>query len=186
MMTVAVQRLNEGARAALVAHFLALPTADRRLRFGSSLSPESIAAYVDEIDFDRDAVFGVHDDRLALVGVAHVAFGDDLAELGLSVLPAHRGHGVGGALFERAAAHARNRFIPRLFMHCLTENAPIIRMARRFGMAIVMDAGDANAHLKLPPASPASITGEFVTDRFALYDHALKAHAAAWKRPVSH
>ena len=67
MMTVAVQRLNEGARAALLAHFLALPTEDRRLRFGSSLSPEGITAYVDEINFDRDAVFGVHDDRLALV-----------------------------------------------------------------------------------------------------------------------
>jgi GNAT superfamily N-acetyltransferase len=181
-MTVAIQRLNENARAALVAHLLALPTEDRRLRFGASLSPESIAAYADKIDFDRDAVFAVHDDHLALVGVAHVAFGDDLAELGLSVLPAHRGHGVGGALFERAAAHARNRFIPRLFMHCLKENAPIMRIARRFGMAIVTDSGDADAHLELPPASPASITGEFVTETFALYDHALKTHTAAWKR----
>jgi GNAT superfamily N-acetyltransferase len=181
-MTAAIHRLNESARAALLAHFLALPTQDQRLRFGSSISPEGIAAYVDKIDFDRDALFAVQDDRLALVGVAHVAFGDDLAELGLSVLPAHRGNGVGGALFERAATHARNRFMPSLFMHCLKENAPIIRMARRFGMDIVTDIGDADAHLDLPPASPASITEEFVTDRLALYDYALKAHAAAWKR----
>jgi GNAT superfamily N-acetyltransferase len=180
--TVTVQRLNASARAPLLTHFLALPAEDRRLRFGSSLSPEGIAAYVDRIDFERDAVFAVHDDRLALVGVAHVAFGDDLAELGLSVLPAHRGHGVGGALFERAAAHARNRSIPRLFMHCLVENAPIMHIARRFGMDVVTDIGDADAHLELPPASPASIAGEFMTDRFALYDHALKAHIAAWKR----
>ena len=114
--------------------------------------------------------------------MAHVAFGDDHAELGLSVLPAHRGRGVGSALFERAAAHARNRFVGRLFMHCLRENAPIMRIARRYGMDIVTDIGDADAHLALPPASPASIAGEFVTDRFALYDHALKAHVAAWKR----
>jgi RimJ/RimL family protein N-acetyltransferase len=111
-----------------------------------------------------------------------VAFGDDLAELGLSVLPAHRGRGIGGALFERAAAHARNRFIPRLFMHCLKENAPIMRLARRFSMDIVTDLGDADAHLALPPASPASITGELIRDRFALYDYALKAHVAGWKR----
>lgn len=181
-MTVTVQRLNEGVRAALAAHFLALTTEDRRLRFGSSLSPEGIAAYVDGIDFDHDAVFGVHDDRLALVGVAHVAFGDDLAELGLSVLPAHRRRGVGSALFERAVAHARNRFIPRFFMHCLEENAPIMRIAQKFDMDVVAAAGDADAHLGLPPASPTSITGEFVTDRFALYDYALKAHVAAWKR----
>lgn len=181
MMTVAVHRLDEGARPALVAHFLALPPADRRLRFGSSLSPVGIAGYVDTIDFARDAVFAVHDDRLAPVGVAHVAFGDDVAELGLSVLPAYRGHGAGGALFERAAAHARNRFVSTLVMHCLAENAPIMRIARRFGMDIVADAGDADAHLELPPASPASFAGEFVADRFALYDHALKAQAVAWK-----
>jgi GNAT superfamily N-acetyltransferase len=181
-VTVAVQRLNDSARAALLAHFLALPTEDRRLRFGSSLSPDGIAAYVDKIDFDHDAAFAVHDDHLALAGVAHVAFGDDHAELGLSVLPAHRGQGVGSALFERASAHARNRFVPRLFMHCLKENAPIMRIARRFGMDIVTDIGDADAHLELPPASPASITGEFITDKFAFYDYALKAHVAGWKR----
>jgi GNAT superfamily N-acetyltransferase len=179
-MTVTVQRLNEGTRAALAEHFLALPTEDRRLRFGASLGPEGVASYVDGIDFDRDAVFGVHDDRLAIVGVAHVGFGDDSAELGLSVLPAHRGRGVGSALFERGAAHARNRFMSTLFMHCLKENAPIMRIAQRFGMHIVTEAGDADAHLELPPASPASITGEFVADRFALYDYALKAHVAAW------
>ncbi len=169
-------------RAALVAHFLALPPEDRRLRFGSSLSSQGIAAYVDDIDFDRDAIFAVHDDGLALVGVAHVAFGDEVAELGLSVLPAHRGCGVGSALFERAVAHARNRFIPRLYMHCLNENAPIMHIAQRFDMDIVTDSGDADAHLDLPPASAKSITDEFVTNRLALYDYALKAHVAAWKR----
>lgn len=181
-MTVSVQRLDEGGRAALAAHFVALPTDDRRLRFGASLSPDAIATYVHSIDFDRDAVFGVYDDDLTLVGVAHVALGDELAELGLSVLPGHRGRGAGSALFDRAMAHARNRFIPRLFMHCLTENTSIMRIARRFGMDIVIDAGDADAHLELTPASPASITSEFVANRFALYDYALKAHVAVWRR----
>jgi GNAT superfamily N-acetyltransferase len=180
MMAVAIQRLSDGVRATLVAHFLALPMKDRCLRFGASLAPRVIAAYVDGIDFDRDAVFGVHDDRLALVGVAHVAFEDDLAEVGLSVLPVHRGRGVGAALFERAAAHARNRCIPRLFMHFLLGNAPIMRIAQRFRMDIVTGAGDADAHLELPPASLASIVGEFLTDTFALYDRALKAVGVAW------
>jgi GNAT superfamily N-acetyltransferase len=179
-MSIPVQRRNDGARAALAAHFHALPAEDRRLRFGSSLSTEGIIAYCDGIDFRRDAVFGVHDDRLALVGVAHAAFGEDFAELGLSVLPAHRGRGLGSALFERAAAHARNRLVPRLFMHCLAQNVAIMRIARKFGMAIVTDAGDADAHVELSPASAASIAGEFVTDGFALYDYALKSHLAAW------
>jgi GNAT superfamily N-acetyltransferase len=164
MMTVVVQRLNEGVRATLVEHFLALPMKDRNLRFGTALAPGGIAAYVDRIDFDRDAVFGVHDDRLSLVGVAHVALEDDLAELGLSVLPAHRRRGLGGALFERAMAYARNRCMPRLFMHFLSENAPIMRIARRFGMHIVARGVETDAHLKLLPASPASIAGELLTD----------------------
>jgi GNAT superfamily N-acetyltransferase len=179
-VTFAIQRLDARSRAALKSHFLALPAGDRRLRFGASLVPERVAAYVDEIDFDRDAVFAAHDDRLALVGVAHVAFTGEHAELGLSVLPGHRGSGVGGALFERATTHARNRFVSSLFMHCLAENAPIMRMARRFDMAVVTESGDAEAHLALSPASLASISQGFVCDRLALYDYALKAQAAAW------
>jgi GNAT superfamily N-acetyltransferase len=181
-VTPAVKRLGNSARAALLKHFLALPGEDRRLRFGASVSPASIAAYIDGIDFDSSAIFAVHDDRLHLVGVAHVAFGDDMAELGLSVLPSHRGHGVGGAMFERAVAHARNRLAPRLFMYCLADNVPIMSMARKFGMDIVMHTGDADAHLMLAPASAASIAGEFVTNRLAEFDHALKVHNATWRR----
>ena len=150
-MTVAVQRLNEGARVAVVAHLLALSPQDRSMRFGASLASDFIAAYVDRIDFDRDAVFGIRDGRLDLVGVAHVAFDDDLAELALSVLPGHRGRGVGSALFERAVAHARNRSTPKLFMHFLAGNAPIMRIAQKFGMDIFACAGSADAYLRLIP-----------------------------------
>jgi len=179
--TIEVQRLADGTRTALVAHFLSLPVEDRRLRFGASISAERIEAYVDQIDFGRDAVFGVFDDELALVGVAHVGFLDDVAELGISVLPAYRGRGAGRALFARAAEHARNRFVPRVFMHCLAENAAMMHIARASGMDIVVEAGDADAHLALSPASPASVTGEYLTDRLALFDYALKAHVATLK-----
>ena len=181
MPTIPVQRLDERSRAALLAHFLVLSPEDRRLRFGTSVSAETIAGYVDGIDFNRDAVFAVHDDSLALVGIAHLALGGDHAELGLSVLPAHRGRGVGTAVFERGTEHARNRLASTLFMHCLQENAAIVRIARRAGMHIVTEFGDADAHLTLPPASAGSIAEELVADRVALYDYALKAQVAAWK-----
>ena len=177
---IAVQHLGASSRPALLTHLLALSTDDRRLRFGAALSSEALAAYVDGIDFRRDAVFAVHDDRLALLGVAHVGFGDDIAELGLSVLPGHRASGIGSTLFERGACHARNRRVPHLLMHCLAENGPVMRMARRFGMQIVAASGDADAHLALPPASAGSITREFVDDRFALYDYAMKSQVMAW------
>jgi GNAT superfamily N-acetyltransferase len=179
--TIEVQRLTERTRTALPTHLLSLPAEDRRLRFGASISAERIEAYVAAIDFGRDAVFGVYDDELALVGVAHVAFLDDAAELGISVLPEHRGRGAGRALFARAAEHARNRFVSTVFMHCLAENAAMMHIARTSGMEIVVEAGDADAHLALSPASPASVTGEYLTDRLALFDYALKAHVATLK-----
>ncbi len=181
MTRASAQRLSDNARAALQAHFLALRTEDLRLRFGTPLAPESIAAYVERIDFDRDAVFGIHDDALVLIGAAHVAFGDDAAELGISVLPGHRRRGVGSSLFQRAAEHVRNRFVSTLFMHCLAENATMMRIARRAGMDVVVEMGEADARLELPPASPASIAGEFVANRLSLYDYALKANVASWR-----
>ena len=174
---VHVQRLGEASRLALRRHFLDLDAEDVRLRFGVTISATAIANYVDRIDFDSDAVFGVHDDELALVGVAHVGFTEDMAELGVSVLPAHRGRGIGSALLARAADHVRNRFVTRLFMHCLAENSAMMHIARKLGMKIFVDTGEADAFVKLAPADQASVAGEFVDQRLALFDYALKAQA---------
>lgn len=67
-------------------------------------------------------------------------------------------------------------------MHCLAENAAIMHIARKSGMHIVAAAGDVDAHLSLAPASPLSITGEYLVDRLALYDYALKSHVSTLRR----
>ena len=41
-------------------------------------------------------------------GVVHLACLHGSADLGISVLSPYRGHGIGTALFKRAAMHARN------------------------------------------------------------------------------
>ena len=179
---VSVQRLTEGSRPELSRHFLSLGREDVRLRFGVVIPAAAIAEYVERIDFDADAVFGVHDEELALTAVAHVAFTDDMAELGVSVLPASRRRGIGAALVARAAEHARNRRTQRLYMHCLAENAVMIRIAQRAGMTVVIDAGDADGQLVLPPSTPMSVTSEMLADRVALYDYALKTNVEAWRR----
>ena len=139
-MTFPIQRLGDRSRASYASHLSALPRDDVRLRFGAPLGREGIDAYVARIDFDTDAVFAAHDDRLEPAGVAHVGIVDGTAELGVSVLPGHRGRGLGGALVARACEYARNRRIGRLWMHHLAENAAMMRIARRVGMAIVVDA----------------------------------------------
>ena len=182
MIARTVQRIESSARGAFLSHLMALPADDLRLRFGTTLAPAAIGAYVDRIDFDRDAVFAVHDDRLAIIGAAHVGFFEDAAELGVSVSAGHRGQGIGSALIVRASDHARNRRTMRLYMHCLAENAAMIAIARRAGMSIVISAGEADAHLALPPASPASVTREYFTDQLALIDFAQKSHVDALRR----
>jgi GNAT superfamily N-acetyltransferase len=174
---VHVQRLTEASRPGLERHFLSLEAEDVRLRFGAKIAPAAIASYVARIDFDVDAVLGVHDESLSIIGVAHVAFTGGLAELGVSVLSGHRGDGIGTALLARAADHVRNRFVTRLFMHCLAENAAMLHIARKLGMTICVNTGEADAFLKLQPADPASVAGEFVNQRLALFDYALKAQA---------
>jgi len=148
-MTLAVHRLDEGVRPTLLAHFFALSMNDRALRFGRPLANAVIAAYVDGIDFVRDAVFGIRDDRNELVGIAHMAFEGDSAEIGLSVLSDHRRHGLARALLERAAAYARCRAIRELLAHFVARNTPVMRLVRRFGMKVVTRSGEVDARLEL-------------------------------------
>jgi GNAT superfamily N-acetyltransferase len=177
-----VRPLDRTHRGAMRAHFVALDVSDRRLRFGTPLTDDAIGAYVDGIDFSRDAVFGVFDDELDLIGVAHVGVGPESAEFGVSVRPGARGCGVGSALFERANLFARTHMIRTMFMHCLLENRTMMHIARKSGMRIVAESGEADAYLELPPAGITTITRELMSDRVALFDFAMKSQRAAAKR----
>jgi GNAT superfamily N-acetyltransferase len=173
-MNILVRELTRLQYPALEPHLLALGAEDRRLRFGASLNDAAVRAYLERIDFERDAVFGVFNDELHLIGAAHVARSDGHAELGVSVLPGHRGRGIGGALLARARMRARNWGVHALFMHCLTENGAMMHLARKRGMEIVVESGEADAWLKLSPADASSHFGEVFAQRVALFDYALK------------
>ena len=173
-------RLTDADRPRLVEHFLLLDEDDLRLRFGMAKTPDALADYVARgIDFGRDGVFGIHDDELALLGVAHVAIGPGMAEFGVSVLAAHRGRGLGSALLDRAHNFARSRFIPAMFMHCLTENRAMMHMARKAGMEIATESGEADAWVKLARPDAGTMASELLQQRVAVFDYALKAQLAA-------
>jgi GNAT superfamily N-acetyltransferase len=181
-MTIPIRELSRGERPSLHEHFLTLALHDRRLRFGTPLGDHSVRHYVERIDFGQDTVFGVVDDELRLLGVAHVARAEGHAELGVSVLEGHRSRGIGGALLARAHMHARNWGVRALFMHCLTENAAMMRLAQRQQMDIVAGSGEADAWLRLPKADAASHFGAVFAQRVALFDYALKSQLAATRR----
>jgi GNAT superfamily N-acetyltransferase len=184
-MSWPVTELSPMHRARLLRHFVALDVHDRRLRFGAAPSDTALRIYVARIDFERDAVFGVFDEELKIIGAAHVARAGEQAELGVSVLREHRNRGVGGALLMRAVLRARNWGVRALFMHCLRENETMMHIARNQGMRIVTEQGEANAWLALAPADASSHFGEVFAQRIALFDYALKSQVAGARRLVA-
>lgn len=173
---VAVQRLNPRHRADISRHLLELPAHDRRLRFGQQIRDEAVRQYVEGIDFARDRVFGIQNAELELVGVAHLALDPvkRLAELGLSVHPAARGRGYGFALLQRSVLHAANLGFRVLFMYCLAENGIMMHLARKAGLTVVIEAGEADARLKLDRGAHGGALKEAMADQFALVDSLLK------------
>src|SRR5258706_14081455 len=85
-------------------------------------------------------------------------------------------------MHARAHRQARNWGVTALFMQCLTENAAMLHLARRQGMQIVAETGEADAWLRLPPADAASHFGAVFAQRVALFDHALKSQLSATRR----
>jgi len=160
-------RLRGLHRPALEAHFLALDPEDRRLRFGAPVREAGVHDYVARIDFGRDCVFAVQGDDLSLHAVVHVARLPESAELGLSVLRGYRGAGFGNSLMQRAVTWLRNRTIPSVYVHCLTENGAMMHLARKNGMRIEHDGSETDAYLRLEGATAQSMADEWVEDQRA-------------------
>ena len=186
---VLVRELASKDREQMLTHFLSLDEEDRLLRFGQMVPDHVIENYVRTIDFGRDTVFGVFDHDLELIGVGHLAYlpadGDKrTAEFGVSVLESARGRGVGSKLFERAAIRSRNTHVTTLYMHCLSRNARMMRIAKKAGMEINFAYGEADGYLSLPPADTQSMLSEMMQDQIAAFDYALKRQLRNARRLV--
>lgn len=169
-------RLEETNRPALRAHLLSLGSEDRHLRFGFAARDATIERYVADIDFKRDAVFGVRGvpgKGKTFDGIIHLALENNHAEIGLSVLKPSRGCGIGKALVARAATYARNHGIKVLFMQCLTANRAIMHIAHALGMKVVVDGTQSEANLVLPAGDAMSVLRELEEDQIALCDAVL-------------
>jgi len=149
-MTPVPRALQRRERDLVTRHFLALSLQDRTLRFGAAVGEHTILTYVSGIDFDRDAVFGVLDARMELIGAAHLARGDGYAEIGLSVLHGHRRLGVGSALVRASCLRCSEWGVSELFMRCAATNIPMRNLAQKHGMRVLIAGGDVDAFLPLP------------------------------------
>jgi GNAT superfamily N-acetyltransferase len=176
---IPIRSLAERHRPRILAHLLSLPASDRYLRFGYAASDAQIARYADLIDFTNDEVFGVFNRRLELIAQAHLAALPEMseAEFGVSVLPKARGRGYGARLFDHAVLHARNRGIDTLLIHALTQNTPMLRIARRAGASVEREGGEALARLRLPPDTLRSHFDAFLESSAAEVDYRLKSQS---------
>ncbi len=183
---VPIRSLGANHRARIACHLLALESHDRYLRFGFMATNEQIQRYADSLNFERDEVFGIYNRRLELIAVAHLAFSADsnlaaCAEFGVSVLRAARGRGYGARLFDRAAMHARNEGVSRMFIHALSENGAMLKIARNAGATVEREGSEAEAHLRLPPATFDSRLTELVHEQLAQTDYRIKVQVKQFR-----
>ena len=179
---VPIRTLGTGHRDQIAAHLIALASPDRYLRFGYAASDEQIRRYVEQLDFERDELFGIFNRRLHLIAMAHLAFSIDpelktCAEFGVSVARRARGRGYGSQLFARAVVHARNEGVAMLFIHALSENTAMLKIARKAGATIKRDGSESEAYLQLPPAGIDTHMASLMTEHIGEVDYQLKKQA---------
>jgi GNAT superfamily N-acetyltransferase len=142
-------------------HLLRLESEGRRLRFGGPIGDDGISTFIDNLRLRETRVLAAFDPALRVIGAAHIALGNDgTAEAAFSVDEEQRGRGLGRALLARAVLWARNRGIRTLHVHFLSENSAMRGLARAAGMRIATEAGECQAALTLPPATPLSLWQE--------------------------
>jgi RimJ/RimL family protein N-acetyltransferase len=180
---VPIRSLGAGHRRRIAAHLMALEPHDRYLRFGYPANDEQIRRYVDQLDFDRDDIFGIFNRKLDLIAMAHLAFipsepgAPAGAEFGVSVLASARSRGYGSRLFDRAVTHARNEGVELMFIHALSENTAMIKIARKAGARLEREGSETEAYLRLPPATLDSRVSEMVDEQVAQADYQIKVQA---------
>jgi len=184
---VPIRSLGVNHRERIIRHLLALDPHDRYLRFGFAANDEQILRYATSLNFEKDEIFGIYNRRLDLIAMAHLAFSTDkslasCAEFGVSVLGSVRGRGFGARLFDRAVMHARNEGVSLMFIHALSENTAMLKIARHAGATVERDGPEAEAHLRLEPATLDSRLNELFQEQMAKTDYSVKLQAKKfWK-----
>lgn len=184
---VPIRSLSPRHKPRIARHLRALPAQDRYLRFGYAATDEQIDRYVTGLNFARDEIFGIFNRRLELVAMAHLAYSVDpqwatCAEFGVSVSPHQRGKGLGAKLFGHAVMHARNQGVSLLFIHALSENVAMLKIARHAGAAVQRDGSESEAYLSLPQATLDSQLSGLVQEQMAELDYQLKMQANQFRQ----
>lgn len=180
-LMIPIRELGPKHRKIIREHLLSLPARDRYLRFGFPATDMQIQQYAKDLNFTHDDVFGILNRQLELIAVAHLGYSENktskTAEFGVSVLNTYRGQGLGARMYERAVLHARNAGMDMLYIHALSENTPMLKIARKAGSTIHRDGSESEGFLKLPPPNFNTHMSESIDEHYAAFDYQLKVQA---------
>jgi RimJ/RimL family protein N-acetyltransferase len=176
---IPIVSLDERHRPRILTHLLELDRDDRMLRFGYPATDEQIARYVKGMDFKRDHIYAIFNSALRIIALAHLSIerpeqGQARAEFGVSVRKASRGMGFGNRLFERAMVHARHEKVSIFYIHALSENIPMLAIAKRHGATLERDGSETEAHLRLPATNIENDLQDWVSDQYGRMDYSVK------------
>lgn len=189
-LMVPIRSLGVNHRARISEHLKALDDHDRYFRFGFPANDEQIQHYVDHLHFERDEIFGIYNRHLKLIAMAHLAYSNSdhknsSAEFGVSVLAHVRGRGYGARLFDRAMMHARNEGVRSMYVHVLSENAAMLKIARNAGAKVERDGPESEGHLTLPPATLDTRVTELVEENLAQTNYQIKVQAKLIRNAIN-
>jgi GNAT superfamily N-acetyltransferase len=169
----------------ILEHLLALTPADRRCRFHGLTSDERIRHYCDEMTRREAHLIGcLEGERLVgLIEIVPCGEGAERrGEVGMSVAPDRRDHGIGHALVQHALDFAANHGVALVFGY-LPDNVRIPRIVHDLGGRVNRLAAEA----QLPAPAPTAFSlyleaiddlGLFAADMLDFWHRALLAPLA--------
>lgn len=150
-----VRKLIPAEAEAVLEHYLRLDRESRRLRFSHNASDAFIEEYVARMSAQGDVVHAfVEDGKVRAVAELH-KLGDrwgDVAEAAFSVEKSYQDRGVGTALMGRVIRSARNRGVQHIALSCLSENAKMQSIVRKYEGALRFAYGEVVG--RIVPAVP--------------------------------
>lgn len=180
---------------AVLAHLMRLNTKDRYMRFFAAVSDYVLEKYVEKMDLNKDASFGIYDcDGVTLIAFAHVGAEErtekgKVAELGISVELHKRGLGLAKKLMSRTLVYCRANNIGTLYMSCLRENKAMQHLAKENGLSVVLEHDEAIAELALDGTVAeklSSIAKDLAFNQISIFDKCYRQNSMLVRALMGH
>jgi hypothetical protein len=171
-------------------HLKNLPPEDKYSRFGYAVSDHNIDQFILTMCYhprDHELWYVEIDD--VRVGWGHMAKNDDGSwELAVSVNPTNRRQGIGNDLIVEMLAWAKFNNIHEVFMHCISENRTIQRLATKNNLQTRSRGyGEQTSVIEVPPPTLSEVGDQLWKEQAAIMTDIGRLQAKlgrTWVQPI--